>query len=295
MTENYFDVYYRSIETIFEWPVKNAEMNDTNVILLDSVTDANPDSAGKILVCGSHGGLYTAYVASQANARAVILNDAGVGLDGAGTRGVMALADVGMAAATAKYTSCRIGSSMDVWENGQVSVVNSVAADLALSPGMTVKQAVKQLALAIKPLGAMAEIQESRSLYKLAGAGPNLLLVDSASLVTPDDAGKIIISGSHGGLIGNDPLRALKARAAVAVFNDAGGGKDQAGLSRLPALDNTGVAAVTVAHTTARIGDARSTIDTGVISHCNKLATEQGAEVNMLLSEWIVRRQQQLN
>ncbi|MBL4556209.1 MAG: hypothetical protein JKP98_00180 [Rhodobacteraceae bacterium] len=57
------------------------------VLLLDSITDAGPDAAGAVAICGSHGGLYAASLASQAGLHGVILNDAGIGLNGAGIAG----------------------------------------------------------------------------------------------------------------------------------------------------------------------------------------------------------------
>jgi hypothetical protein len=61
-----------------------------------------------------------------------------------------------------------------------------------------------------------------------------------------------------------------------ALYNDAGVGKDEAGISRLPALDARGIAAATVSATSARIGDARSTYEDGIISHVNRRATRLG-------------------
>ncbi len=100
------------------------------------------------------------------------------------------------------------------------------------------------------------------------------MLVDSAALVVPEDAGQVVVTGSHGALFGNDPRNALKADAALALFNDAGGGK---GTSRLPALQARGIAAATVAAASARIGDAQSTWADGVISAANEWAEALGA------------------
>ena len=115
------------------------------------------------------------------------------------------------------------------------------------------------------------------------------MLADSASLVGPDDAGRIVITGSHGGLVGGDPARALKTEAALAVFNDAGGGIEDAGVTRLPALDVRGIAAVTVSHGSARIGDAASAWKTGAISHANGAAAALGAQPGETLRAWIDR------
>ena len=105
--------------------------------------------------------------------------------------------------------------------------------------------------------------------------------------MTSDDAGEIVITGSHGGLIGGDPARALKAAARIAVFNDAGIGVDGVGITRLPALDGRGIAAVTVGSQTARIGDAASTLETGVLSHVNRTAEAQGAQIGSTLRSWL--------
>ena len=54
---------------------------------------------GAVLVAGSHAGVIAAYYAARAGAGAVLLNDAGVGKDGAGIAGLAYLDAIGMAAA----------------------------------------------------------------------------------------------------------------------------------------------------------------------------------------------------
>ena len=80
------------------------------------------------------------------------------------------------------------------------------------------------------------------------------------------------MTGSHGGLLGGRPETALKYDVRGALYNDAGIGKDAAGVSRLPALDPRGIAAATVSAASARIGDARSTYEDGIISRVNAAA-----------------------
>jgi hypothetical protein len=116
-----------------------------------------------------------------------------------------------------------------------------------------------------------------------------VILVDSASLVTEEDVGTIIITGSHGGLIGGDPKKALRVDGFAAIFNDAGIGKDDAGIARLPALDDRGIAAFTVAASSARIGDARSTLNDGIVSRVNKTAAALGARVGQSASDVCMR------
>ncbi|MEM7270558.1 MAG: hypothetical protein AAF401_15070 [Pseudomonadota bacterium] len=251
-------------------------------LLLDSITDAGPNAAGRVVVSGSHGGLYPAALASAAGVRAVIFNDAGRGKDDAGVAGVLAL---GCPAAAADCMTCRIGDAADMVANGVVSVVNEAAQALGLKAGASVAEADWALASGAPTLGGLATPNEARS--EMVVDGQAVILLDSAALVGPEDEGAIIVTGSHGGLIGGDPSRALKARARFAVFNDAGVGKDRVGLGRLPALDQIGVAAVTVDCMSARIGEARSAIETGVISAVNSSAERSGCAIGQFLGDAI--------
>ena len=105
---------------------------------------------------------------------------------------------------------------------------------------------------------------------------PRLRVVDSITELKPGaDTGCVAVSGSHGGI--SSAQYAWAARPLLAVFNDAGVGKDQAGLAALPFLQSQGIAACTVSHQSARIGEGRSTLDEGVLSHCNALALALGA------------------
>ncbi len=255
--------------------------------LLDSITDATDTTVGKIVVSGSHGGLYPAAVASLAGARAVLFNDAGIGLDQAGVAGVLALADAGMAAAGVDCNTCHIGSASDTFERGIVSVVNPIAASLGLTVGMPAPDAVALLANAPQPHATLKPHTEARQTVTIGAGGLTAELLDSASLVNASDIGKIVITGSHGGLIGGDATRAIKATVRTAIFNDAGFGADSIGTTRLPALEARTIAAVTVSCDTARIGDAASALETGIISALNPSAQKTGAAIDMPLSTWL--------
>ncbi|MBC8022923.1 MAG: hypothetical protein H7Y14_07375, partial [Burkholderiales bacterium] len=77
--------------------------------------------------------------------------------------------------------------------------------------------------------------------------------------------------------------------AFAAFFNDAGGGKDGAGFGRLPALDERGIATATVSNNTARIGDGRSTYETGVVSRLNETALRLELREGMSAREAVAR------
>jgi len=103
---------------------------------------------------------------------------------------------------------------------------------------------------------------------------PALRIVDSITELRPIDAGCLAVSGSHGGM--SSARYALAARPLLSVFNDAGVGLDNAGIKALPWLQEHELAACAVAHTSARIGEAESTLATGVVSHANPLAQALG-------------------
>jgi len=127
---------------------------------------------------------------------------------------------------------------------------------------------------------------EGHHIGGLLASGVPLLLVDSITEAVGGAAGCVLVSGSHGGLSAG--RFALQARPLLVVFNDAGIGKDEAGIAALGLLQQTGVAACAVAHDSARIGDARSTLEDGVISRANAAAQVLGARPGQVLREWLL-------
>jgi len=71
------------------------------------------------------------------------------------------------------------------------------------------------------------------------------------------------------------------------LFTDAGIGVDEAGVTRLPALEARGIAAGTVAAASARIGDARSTYEDGILSRVNRRASALGIVPGMAAREFV--------
>jgi len=253
-----------------------ADPDTDDLLVIDSVTRMDERHRGKVLVAGSHGGVYAAYLAALGRLRGVILNDAGGGKENAGIGGLPYLDEAGIAAATVGHRSARIGDGADMLARGVISHVNKLAAAVGCAPGMTCRSCAALLAKAAIPEKAPPPKRESRFQLRANPGEPEVWGIDSASLVTPEDKDRILIIGSHGQLLGNRPETALKHDAVAAVYNDAGNGIDGAGTSRLPALDARGIAGATVAHDSARIGDARSSWDGGVITHVNATAKTMG-------------------
>jgi hypothetical protein len=247
------------------------------VVLADTATKLGPAARDGVIVTGSHGGRYAAYLTLKAHPRAVIHNDAGIGKDEAGIAVIAMAQALGVAAATLSHATCRIGDAADMMARGSVSRANPIALALGVKIGMAGREAALRL-LAARASGREPEpVDEARRVLANPAWRRSVVLIDSASLIAPDDAGRIIVTGSHGALVGGSPAMALRVDGFAAVFSDAGVGADGAGITRLPALDARAIAGLTVAAATARIGDAGSLYEDGVISHANTTALSLGA------------------
>ncbi len=114
-----------------------------------------------------------------------------------------------------------------------------------------------------------------------------MLLLDSVTKIAPEDAGAIVVTGSHGGASAGEFSLAVPLK--LVVFNDAGVGKDRAGIVALEMLQQKGVAAAAASHDSARIGDAADMWANGVVSHVNALAATLGLAPGRSLRRAITR------
>lgn len=120
------------------------------------------------------------------------------------------------------------------------------------------------------------------------GPGGRVLVMDSIAQVAADDADAIVVAASHGGA--SSAHYALQVPLALVVFNDAGVGKDAAGIAGLKLLQERGVAAAAVSHSSARIGDAQDMWDHGQISHVNAAARRWGLVPGAALRDALTKR-----
>jgi hypothetical protein len=260
------------------------------VLVADSITRVGPNAAGAVVVNGSHGGIYAAYVAAKLRVAAAVFNDAGVGRDEAGIAGLDYLAGLGIPAATVGHGTARIGDGSDMMARGVITHANAPAIALGCQSGTPCREVAAAMQRASPSTREPPPALEAA--FLLIPEQPAVWALDSASLVGAEHAGAIVVTGSHGGLLGGSPDTALKADALAALFNDAGIGIGQAGVTRLPALDSRGIAAGTVAASSARIGDARSTYEDGILTRVNQRAAVLDIAPGMTAREFveIVRR-----
>jgi hypothetical protein len=114
-------------------------------------------------------------------------------------------------------------------------------------------------------------------------APARVVLLDSVTEVTAAHGPCVVVTGSHGGRSAARYSRAVHAQ--LYVFNDAGIGKDEAGVVALALLQDAGQPAVAVAHTSARIGDALDAWEHGVISRVNASAAALGYRAGQRLRD----------
>jgi len=109
-----------------------------------------------------------------------------------------------------------------------------------------------------------------------------VIAVDTIAHLKPEDTGQIIMTGSHGGISSGE--YAGRVQITAVFFNDAGIGKDKAGIASLPYLESRGIAAGTVSHDSALIGNALETWHHGIVSALNPLAEKAGFTIGERIS-----------
>ena len=115
--------------------------------------------------------------------------------------------------------------------------------------------------------------------------GRKVVLMDSITHVDEGDTDQIIVSASHGGVSSGG--FACEHRLGAVFFNDAGVGKENAGIAALDMLEKMGVAAGTVDNDSAKIGDAKDHWENGIVSHLNETAKAAGLREGLPLREAI--------
>lgn len=117
-----------------------------------------------------------------------------------------------------------------------------------------------------------------------------IVLLDSIALIDAASLGQVVVSGSHGGASAAqfvlDLGQAQGRWPAIVFYNDAGGGKERAGIVALDMLGAVGVACVTYSHNSARIGDAQDGYDNGVVTHVNAQAQALGVQPGGTVRHW---------
>jgi hypothetical protein len=103
-----------------------------------------------------------------------------------------------------------------------------------------------------------------------------IMTVASCSNVREGHRGHVVVSGSYGGRY--NAYNAAKWPVRAVIMNDAGIGKDDAGICGLEFLDRIKMAAATADAQTCHIGDGDHMLAHGVISRVNETAAALGCK-----------------
>jgi uncharacterized protein YunC (DUF1805 family) len=273
------------------------------VILLDSLGDLKPGNTSPILVCGSHcGGNHDlARHVKSCRVKALFLNSAGVGKNHAGTRGLTHYQTEGVLACAVDNMSAEIGVSLETWEYGIISHMSSQAKDIGINIGDSVKEAVVKI---INTSNLSTSTQHNMHVESLIHTekensgkvdlkkqiqtqidGVGITVTDSITFLNETNSGDIVVCGSHGGVSAGE--YAQKYHVKAVFFNDAGIGKNNAGIKSLETLSDAGIVACTVDCMSAEIFNGLDTLNNGIITVCNQRAKNRNITEKMTVKEAI--------
>jgi uncharacterized protein YunC (DUF1805 family) len=265
-----------------------------NVVLLDSLGDIHTDNTCPILICGSHCGDNGTFARKLKNCavQAVFLNNAGIGKNNAGISGLGFYDAANIMACAVSHNSAEIGVSQDTWENGIITHLSLQAEAAGIQIGDSVQEAVAKINPILKPCTPSASVADDSTGNSKAELtkqkqiqlkGVAITIADSITFLNADNAGDILVCGSHGGVSAGHYAEKLQLKAAF--FNDAGIGKNNAGIKSLDSLSDLGILACTVDCMSAEIFNAEDALENGIISVCNQLAKDKNIREKMTVKE----------
>ncbi|WP_088155326.1 hypothetical protein [Inquilinus limosus] len=266
------------------------EHGSRRVLVMDSISFATVEDAGQVVVTGSHGGSSAGEYAAGVAPAVVVCNDAGFGKGRAGVAGMAALDGLGVMALAVSHASARIGDGMDSWRSGVISFANKTAIRGGFRLGDDLAPALarhlEQPATPPRTLQPSPRASAFRTVVHEA-AGRRVVAMDSISFITPEDRGQIVVAGSNGGMASG--LVARQFQTAFVALNDAGIGKEEAGIAGLAAIDALAIAGVGISNDSAAISDGRDTWENGVISYANNSAHRLGFRLGARLKESVLQ------
>ena len=110
-----------------------------------------------------------------------------------------------------------------------------------------------------------------------------IIVTNTAGSYDENNKDDVVIDGSHFGV--NSAKMAVDATVKGRIGNDAGIGKNSAGIAGLNILEKVGIPSAAVSSMSAKIGVGMSTWDTGKVSTVNESARKIGVKVGMTTKE----------
>ena len=257
---------------------------DGRVVVADSLSYFEHEPwTNDVTVGASFAGVPTAAMCMRQGAKAWIAHEAGPGKDEAGISGLALAQQFGVPAAAIATKEARLSAGYSLL-TGHVSRANDAAKALGVRPGQTGDEAARLMLKA--PPGKPRDFsgivdEEAREMASTAKG--NVYACWSFARVNGPHPNDVFCVASHGAKV--MALYALQIMPKGVICNDAGLGLDDSGIEGLDVLEQHGIAAAAVSTESARIGDALSTFNDGVISAANVTARRKGVREGMKASE----------
>jgi len=248
---------------------------------VDSFYDGGRADGRDIVVNASYSGVFCAKLVMAHPPRAAIGLDCAIGKDGAGISGLWYYEALNVPAAAADVMTAEMGNGLDLFDNGIVSRVNSLAEDAGVKPGMKVSDAARIIGRAVPPVTG---VRTNRLVVRTSDRGRSIVCTDSIAYALPEDAGRnVLCVGGHTGVSIIGYLEQFRPWGFL--MSDGGMGKNRSGVAAMGALDAAGLPGASVSAMSARMGDGRSTYFDGKVSECNALAAAKGVRVGQTAVE----------
>ncbi|MBD3917041.1 hypothetical protein IEZ25_20675 [Nocardioides hwasunensis] len=261
------------------------DLGDAHVVAVDSAYDVHEVNRGRdVVVNASYSGVLPArFLADKAPAGSIGL-DCGIGPQGASIAGLWYLEARDLPAATVDVSGVVLGDGVDVWTHGRISFLNQPARDLGVREGQAVEEAARaMLSGAVVAPSSASEVTNRRTMIEHP-SGRAVVCTDSIAFGLPEDrATNVLVTAGHTGRSAVPYLEKFMPHAFIC--SDGGMGRERSGVAALPVLGAQNVPGAAVDARTARMGDALSSWDTGVISAVNDLAREAGVTEGMSCRE----------
>jgi len=267
-------------------------------VLLDSLGDLQPGNPSPILVCGSHcgGNRDLAAHVKNCHVKAVFLNNAGVGKNQAGIRGLSHYEAENVLACAVDNYSAEIGIACDTYASGIISHTSTQAETIGIQIGDSVKEAIAKIISHRSPVQegerfgpfdkkGKSNTESLKKQTRIQIDGVDITVTDSITFLNESNSGDIIVCGSHGGLSAGKYAKKYNVKAVF--FNDAGIGKNNAGVKSLESLNNAGILACTVDCMSAEIFNGQDVLNNGIVSVCNQLARNRNIKEKLTVKEAI--------
>ena len=170
--------------------------------------------------------------------------------------------------------SARIGEGDDNYNTGIISAFNDKAGEAGIKVDMPVIKAAKRMLIAKNTFK-----QSAGPFVMHEDLGGRIILTDTIAYLTDGERRSVVVGGSHCAHTTYEFVKDLELKGIF--LNDAGKGKDNAGISGLHLFQEASIPAGAIDCMTAMIGNSRDAWENGIISAVNRTAQTHGIAIGM--------------